>query len=283
MCATKQPERALFQRLTALWQDRGEPGIREIQKLVAEQTPWALGRATIDLVLQGTDVPRWEQLEPVVLALGGDAAEFNRLWIAACETNVEGLPRGEDMQQELAVTPARAEQGFDLRLAYPAWITCDLCHGPGIRDDLPCLECGGKGTVPDLRRITVRIPSGVTDGQRVRCVGLGNAGPHGGTPGDLYLLVSVTDANASQVNDFSGSAGNVVQASFIGEVHFGAPGMSPMQIIGVAGVTLVGALVIGSYVYSKGRKSAQPLPILLQPAPQPTAFNVYHHHHYYWA
>ncbi len=41
------------------------------------------------------------------------------------------------------------------------------------------------------RRLDVKIPAGVRDGQRIRLAGQGGAGAHGGEAGDLYLRVRV--------------------------------------------------------------------------------------------
>lgn len=69
---------------------------------------------------------------------------------------------------------------------------CTDCGGTGQRVEDPCPDCGGKGTVHRSRSITVRIPAGVSDGQKVRLAGQGEAGPNGTPAGDLFVQVSVT-------------------------------------------------------------------------------------------
>ena len=67
--------------------------------------------------------------------------------------------------------------------------TCRTCNGTG-RIGGRCWACGGSGTVPLQESITVRIPAGVAHGFRMRVAGKGNAG-RSGSPGDLYLIISV--------------------------------------------------------------------------------------------
>ncbi len=55
----------------------------------------------------------------------------------------------------------------------------------------PCAICGGSGRARATRTIQVRIPAGVTDGQRIRIKGKGGAGENSGASGDLYVLVHV--------------------------------------------------------------------------------------------
>ncbi len=45
--------------------------------------------------------------------------------------------------------------------------------------------------VPKTRTLTVKIPAGVTDGQKIRLKGQGAPGRRGGPPGDLYLQIAV--------------------------------------------------------------------------------------------
>ena len=70
---------------------------------------------------------------------------------------------------------------------------CTNCGGTGEVITDPCGDCRGRGTVRRTRSITVRIPAGVEDGQKVRLAGQGEAGPNGKPAGDLFVRVHVKD------------------------------------------------------------------------------------------
>ena len=69
---------------------------------------------------------------------------------------------------------------------------CTNCHGTGSIIDDPCPTCHGERTVVHNRRLTTRIPAGVSDGQRIKLAGKGEPGPGGGPAGDLYVVVHVS-------------------------------------------------------------------------------------------
>ncbi|MDQ1708900.1 MAG: molecular chaperone DnaJ, partial [Frankiaceae bacterium] len=69
---------------------------------------------------------------------------------------------------------------------------CRDCRGSGRIIDTPCRVCAGSGQTTQERTLTVRIPGGVDDGQRIRLKGKGAPGPRGGVPGDLFVVVHVT-------------------------------------------------------------------------------------------
>ncbi|MEU2036078.1 molecular chaperone DnaJ [Nocardia amamiensis] len=69
---------------------------------------------------------------------------------------------------------------------------CDECRGSGSIIDDPCADCRGSGIQNRTRTITVRIPPGVGDGQRIRLAGQGEAGLRGAPSGDLYVTVHVS-------------------------------------------------------------------------------------------
>jgi len=71
--------------------------------------------------------------------------------------------------------------------------TCGQCRGTGSIIAKPCGTCRGVGRVQKERKLTVRIPAGISTGQRMRLTGEGEAGPGGGPPGDLYVVVHVQD------------------------------------------------------------------------------------------
>ena len=69
---------------------------------------------------------------------------------------------------------------------------CPVCQGRGGRIVTPCATCHGTGREPSSRRVNVRIPAGVIDGQRIRLKGKGSPGTQGGAPGDLFVDVHVS-------------------------------------------------------------------------------------------
>jgi molecular chaperone DnaJ len=70
-------------------------------------------------------------------------------------------------------------------------VVCDTCHGDGRTAKQPCGECRGRGRRAGKRTLTVDVPAGIADGQRIRLSGKGHAGEAGAPAGDLYVLVRV--------------------------------------------------------------------------------------------
>lgn len=68
---------------------------------------------------------------------------------------------------------------------------CADCKGRGLIAEHPCDICKGSGRARSSRTMQVRIPAGVSDGQRIRLRGKGAPGERGGPGGDLYVVVHV--------------------------------------------------------------------------------------------
>jgi len=71
-------------------------------------------------------------------------------------------------------------------------VQCPRCHGTG-KNISTCPTCHGEGTIERTEPLEVRIKAGTRDGQRIRLAGKGNAGSHGGPPGDLYVIIKTGD------------------------------------------------------------------------------------------
>src|SRR6185436_2603993 len=97
--------------------------------------------------------------------------------------------RGEDIEGDIMVTLEEAAQGSQRMISVEHGVTCDNCGGTGERNRRVCPTCGGAGRVHKTEQYQVRIPPGVTDGQRLRLAGRGEAGVGGGAAGDLYLQI----------------------------------------------------------------------------------------------
>jgi molecular chaperone DnaJ len=68
---------------------------------------------------------------------------------------------------------------------------CPRCRGNGTVIEQPCPKCQGTGRERRIKTYTVKIKPGVKDGTRIRLKGKGEAGLHGGAPGDLIVVTRV--------------------------------------------------------------------------------------------
>jgi molecular chaperone DnaJ len=68
---------------------------------------------------------------------------------------------------------------------------CPQCGGRGVIVEHPCKKCNGAGRTVEQREVSVDIPAGIHNGQRIRLSGEGHAGALGGRAGDAYVLVHV--------------------------------------------------------------------------------------------
>ena len=134
---------------------------------------------------------------------------------------------GEDLEFQIDISFAEAMRGTIKKLSITRLDVCNVCHGSGVAGEEKicpecggsgqvtevsgkmrfqitcprcggsgklrsvCKNCGGEGRVPRVDTLEVRIPPGAKTGSRVRVPGRGNAGIHGGPPGDLYIITNV--------------------------------------------------------------------------------------------
>jgi molecular chaperone DnaJ len=80
----------------------------------------------------------------------------------------------------------RMQQGF-----FSVQQTCPKCRGAGKVVESPCPTCRGAGRLKQHKTLSVKIPSGVDEGDRIRLSGEGEAGVNGGPPGDLYVVIQL--------------------------------------------------------------------------------------------
>jgi molecular chaperone DnaJ len=80
----------------------------------------------------------------------------------------------------------RVSQGF-----FSIQQTCPTCHGTGKVVSDPCATCHGQGRTKKHKTLSVKIPAGVDQDDRIRLSGEGEAGVNGGPSGDLYVVVNL--------------------------------------------------------------------------------------------
>ena len=97
--------------------------------------------------------------------------------------------RGTDIEGDILVTLEEAMRGSVRSVSVRHAVVCDQCGGSGQRNRRVCQACGGTGQVAKTETYQVKVPAGVTEGQRLRVAGRGEAGVGGGAAGDLYLRV----------------------------------------------------------------------------------------------
>lgn len=84
------------------------------------------------------------------------------------------------------VGQVRMQQGF-----FSVQQTCPQCHGDGKIVSDPCNTCHGQGRVRENKKLSVKIPAGVDEGDQIRLSGEGESAGKGGINGDLYVSVTL--------------------------------------------------------------------------------------------
>jgi curved DNA-binding protein len=116
-------------------------------------------------------------------------------------TNDEpGPERGQDVEGDIMVTLEEAMRGSVRSISVRRGAVCQTCGGTGRRGRQVCPACGGAGQILKTETYQVKIPPGVTEGQRLRIPGRGEAGVSGGGAGDLYLRVRLAKHPDFQVD-----------------------------------------------------------------------------------
>jgi len=152
---------------------------------------------------------------------------FSQFFRGAGAAQAPERETGEDLEFQIDISFAEAMHGTVKKLSITRLDVCPVCHGTGavggeqvcpnckgsgqvtqtsgkMRFQVPCSRCGGSGKLRSVCRncggegrvarvdsLDVRIPPGAKTGSRVRVAGRGNVGPHGGAPGDLYIILNV--------------------------------------------------------------------------------------------
>jgi molecular chaperone DnaJ len=80
-------------------------------------------------------------------------------------------------------------------MAFQSTAPCDSCHGSGKIIKNPCSKCRGSGMTRESKKLSVSIPAGIDNGERIALRGQGNDGKNGGPAGDLIISVSVRSHN----------------------------------------------------------------------------------------
>lgn len=123
-------------------------------------------------------------------AVSGDTVQIDVPSQVTCETcDGSGAKKGTQPVQCTTCNGAgqvRMQQGF-----FSIQQSCPACKGAGTMISDPCATCHGRGRVRKTRTLSVKVPAGVDDGDRIRLSGEGEAGRNGGPPGDLYVEVRV--------------------------------------------------------------------------------------------
>lgn len=128
--------------------------------------------------------------------------------------------------------------------------TCPTCHGQGEMITDPCPDCKGGGKTRVEKNLSVKIPAGVDTGSQLRLRSEGEAGEHGGPPGDLFVVIHVKEhdffkrqdddlACDSPISFVQAALGDVIDIPILGEEDkhpLEIPkGTQPGEVIKVAG------------------------------------------------
>ena len=140
-------------------------------------------------VFRGADL-RYELKLDLEKAISGDSIKINIPTQITCnECSGSGAKEGSNPVKCGTcdgVGQVRMQQGF-----FSVQQTCPKCQGNGTVIQDPCLKCHGLGRTAKTKTLSVKVPSGVDNGDRIRLSGEGEAGKNGGPSGDLYVEIRV--------------------------------------------------------------------------------------------
>jgi molecular chaperone DnaJ len=123
-------------------------------------------------------------------AVAGTSVNIRVPTLVACETcDGSGARKGTSASTCSTcggVGQVRMQQGF-----FSVQQTCPNCRGQGTTITDPCPDCHGQGRIQQHKTLSVKVPAGVDNGDRIRLAGEGEAGEHGGPSGDLYVQIQV--------------------------------------------------------------------------------------------
>jgi molecular chaperone DnaJ len=140
-------------------------------------------------VFRGADLGYELRLD-LETAVAGDTVTIDVPTQVTCDTcSGSGAKKGSDPVKCSTcggVGQVRMQQGF-----FSIQQTCPACKGAGTTIADPCIDCHGRGRVRKTRTLSVKVPAGVDDGDRIRLSGEGEAGRNGGPAGDLYVEIRV--------------------------------------------------------------------------------------------
>jgi molecular chaperone DnaJ len=149
------------------------------------------GRRGRNQVFRGADL-RYELELTLEQAVAGDSVTLELPTQVECgRCSGQGAEPGTTPTQCKTCGGAgqvRVAQGF-----FSIQQTCPACSGAGSTIEKPCRECAGRGRIRKTKTLSVKVPPGVDNGDRIRLSREGEAGRNGGPPGDLYVDISVKD------------------------------------------------------------------------------------------
>jgi molecular chaperone DnaJ len=147
------------------------------------------GRQRGSQVFRGADLGYELRLD-LEKAVSGDSVTIDVPTQVACEKcDGSGAKKGTDPVKCSTcggVGQVRMQQGF-----FSIQQACPACKGVGTTIGDPCSDCHGRGRTRKTKTLSVKVPAGVDDGDRIRLSGEGEAGRNGGPPGDLYVEIRV--------------------------------------------------------------------------------------------
>jgi molecular chaperone DnaJ len=142
-------------------------------------------------VFRGADL-RYDLELDLSQAVFGTSVEIDIPKLVECETcHGSGAAKGHspvECDTCHGSGQVRVSQGF-----FQLQQACPRCRGSGKIVKNPCDTCLGQGRIRRTKKLSVRIPPGVDNGDRIRLGGEGEAGRNGGPAGDLYVEVRVRE------------------------------------------------------------------------------------------
>lgn len=124
---------------------------------------------------------------------------FHSMFGSVKDNTLKNIKKINHIEKNITISLEDAFNGTQKQISLPIEDNCKFCEGAGVINHNTCTGCKGKGVISDNKNITIKIPSGVSQGSRLSIKGEGHGS--GVLKGDLFINISLEKHTFFEVDE----------------------------------------------------------------------------------